>query len=156
MLNAIVQRLTQGGEAAGYFLREDLLYCGGLVCSPETLKTAAIRLCLEEDQAGHPGIWKTEKRVTEGFNIGKQPLAQVSAERFNIGKQPLAQVSNRSLGEALHYRPQQGVSTLPLTDLFELQTGHRQSRQRVCVALVFALPVDDLKIVVLEGLDPPN
>lgn len=44
---------------------------------PRNPRTAAMGLCHEAIQAGHPGMWKMEKRVTTRFSIGEQPRAQV-------------------------------------------------------------------------------
>ncbi|XP_018496364.1 uncharacterized protein LOC108864704 [Galendromus occidentalis] len=61
----------------GYTVQDQLLHRKGRLCIPNVLMTDAIKLCHEDDMAGHPGIWKTQRRVNERFDIGKGFLAKV-------------------------------------------------------------------------------
>ncbi|XP_018495767.1 uncharacterized protein K02A2.6-like [Galendromus occidentalis] len=61
----------------GYTVRDQLLYREGRLYIPAVLVTDTIKLCHEDGMSGHPGVWKTGRRLNERFDVGKGGLAKV-------------------------------------------------------------------------------
>ncbi len=76
-MHAIIRRIRNGDVVEDYSVHQGLLYRNKRLCIPVSLRQSAIALCHEGGEAGHPGVWKTERRLSQRFDIGVGVLAAV-------------------------------------------------------------------------------
>jgi hypothetical protein len=75
---SISEKLARGETVGDYHLTQGLLFYRGKLYIPPALREKAMKLCHEASMAGHPGIYKTERRLRERFYIGPKAVAQVA------------------------------------------------------------------------------